>query len=471
MAKPTIQPSIERGMRDFLPEVMRRRNWCMQQLRAVFESFGFEPLETPAVESLAVLMGKYGEEGDRLIFKLAKGEGKESALRYDLTVPLARVVAMHQNAIALPWKRYHIAPVWRAERPQRGRFREFLQCDIDTVGAPAPVADAEVICVAAAAYKAVIPREVKIRVNHRGLVTALCERAGFGPDDPRAGFLLRVVDKEDRLGVDGVCEALAAGEAREGRDPIGIEPAVVGLVRALFETRGADDVIGAVRDLCGDAPSAPHAASELRAVMRAVEESGGAPNAVVDPALMRGLDYYTGPVFEVTCPGAEMGSIGGGGRYDGLIGTMLGREIPAVGFSVGLERLLVLLAEDEAGSEALNRASNLVIAIFSDEFVGASLKLAAEVRGAIPLLQRERNRSNAPGDQPWNEQYGVEVFPGKPGKMGKQFAWAAKRRAEYVAVVGPDEAATDSVTVKDLSSGEQHSVPRPKLPEWIVDRL
>ena len=173
MAKPKIQPKIERGMRDFLPDVMRRRNWCMQQLRGVFESFGFEPLDTPAVESLAVLMGKYGEEGDRLIFKLHKGEGKESALRYDLTVPLARVVAMHQNAIALPWKRYHIAPVWRAERPQRGRFREFLQCDIDTVGAPAPVADAEVVAVAAAAYRALglhpIAQSVKIttRIGHR----------------------------------------------------------------------------------------------------------------------------------------------------------------------------------------------------------------------------------------------------------------------------------------------------------------
>ncbi len=449
MAKPKIQPTIERGMRDFLPEVMRRRNWCMQQLREVFESFGFEPLETPAVESLAVLMGKYGEEGDRLIFKLAKGEGKESALRYDLTVPLARVVAMHQNEIALPWKRYHIAPVWRAERPQRGRFREFLQCDIDTVGAPAPVADAEVVSVAAAAYKALGFGDVVLRLNHRGLVTALCQTAGVDPESPEAGFLLRVIDKEDRLGIDGVCDTLAAGEAKEGREPIALDAGAVSLVRDLFATRESDDVPTAMEVLLGQADAAPQALAELRAIVRALRESGAAPGAIVDPGLMRGLDYYTGPIFEAVVPDGNIGSVGGGGRYDGLIGTMLGREIPAVGFSVGLERLLVVLAEREAADESAGAgASDVLVATFNDDLAGDAMALAARVR-AVGLR--------------------AEVFPGAPGKLKKQYQYADKRGIRLVALVGPDEAAIEVVQLKDLTAGSEERMPREDVPQRCFD--
>jgi len=449
MAKPKIQPKIERGMRDFLPEVMRRRNWCMQQLREVFESFGFEPLDTPAVESLAVLMGKYGEEGDRLIFKLAKGDGNESALRYDLTVPLARVVAMHQNEIALPWKRYHIAPVWRAERPQRGRFREFLQCDIDTVGAPAPVADAEVVSVAAAAYRALGFGDVVLRLNHRGLVTALCQTAGVDPDSPAAGFLLRIIDKEDRLGVDGVCDTLAAGEAKEGRDPISVEAGVVSLVRDLLATRESDDIPTAMEGLLGAAAAAPQAFAELRAVVRALQESGAAPGAKVDPGLMRGLDYYTGPIFEAVVPDGGIGSVGGGGRYDGLIGTMLGRDIPAVGFSVGLERLLVVLALREAAKQDRTQgASDVLVATFNDDLVGDAMALAGKIR-AVGLR--------------------AEVFPGPPGKLKKQYTYADKRGIRLVALVGPDEAAIEVVQLKDLREGSEERMPREDVPQRCFD--
>jgi histidyl-tRNA synthetase len=434
-------------MRDFLPDVARRRNGCIDALRRVFESFGFEPLDTPAVEPLEVLMGKYGAEADKLVFEIA-GRGDDasaqSALRYDLTVPLARVVAMHQAELTLPWKRWQIAPVWRAERPQRGRFREFLQCDIDVVGAPAPVADAEVAACAVAAYRALGFGDVVLRVNHRGVVRALCETLGI--DGAAAGFLLRTIDKEDRIGLEGVCEALAAGG--EG---VTLPAGAVPLVRGLFAARDAADVPAALEALVGRAPSAGTALTELRQLWQYVSGSGVVPNARLDPALMRGLDYYTGPVFEAVIPAGGIGSVGGGGRYDGLVGSMLGRDIPAVGFSVGLERLLVLLAEREsAAGGAPPSAADVLVATFSHDLVAASLALAAELRaGGLR----------------------VEVFPGPPGRLAKQYTYADKRRIPLVALVGSDELAAGVVAVKDMAKREEARVARAEVSGHLRTRL
>ena len=432
-------------MRDFLPDEARRRNACIDVLRHVFESYGFEPLDTPAVEPLEVLMGKYGDEADRLVFEIA-GRGDdpkpESALRYDLTVPLARVVAMHQAEIALPWKRWQIAPVWRAERPQRGRFREFLQCDIDTVGAPAPVADAEIAACAVSAYRALGFDDVVLRVNHRGVIRALGETLSL--DGVSAGFLLRTIDKEDRLGLDGVCDALTAGG-----DGVSLPAGTRDLVRGLFAARDCTDPIAALEKLLGAAPSAGPALTELRQLWEYVTGSGCVPGARLDPALMRGLDYYTGPVFEAVIPAGGIGSLGGGGRYDGLVGVFLGRDVPAVGFSVGLERLLVLLAERDAGAPA-PAAADVLVVTFSHDLVAPSLALAAELHA---------------------EGLRAEVFPGPPGRLAKQYAYADKRHLPFVLLVGPDEAAAGVVAVKDLVARDERRIPRAEVAAHMAKEL
>jgi histidyl-tRNA synthetase len=409
-----------RGTRDFLPATMHRRIAVVATIREVFARFGFEPLETPAIERLETLTGKYGEEGDQLIFKiLERGEGgregkADLALRYDLTVPLARVMAQNQG-LPLPFKRYQIQPVYRADRPQRGRYREFYQCDADIVGSRSRLADAECLAVASEALVRLGLPAFRIHLNHRKLLSALVAWAGV---QDRETEVLVAVDKLDKVGRDGVTEELLRrGLARDAVDR---------LWAVLDQPLDLDAVTATI----GEAARGP--ADELREVL-AHAAAMGATQVVFDATLARGLSYYTGPVYEAKLVDGGIGTVAAGGRYDQLIGLYSGRDVPAVGISLGLERLLVILEERDGATPVPTRTRALVTS-FAGDLVPASLALAARLRA---------------------EGVDVESWLGDAGGLGKQFKYAAGKGIPYALVVGPDEAAAGRVAVKDLRTGEQ----------------
>lgn len=423
-----MQAQNARGTRDLPPEVMNRRLEVMGRIRRVFTRYGFEPLETPAIERLDTLEGKYGEEGDKLLFRiLERGEGgrqgkADMGLRYDLTVPLARFVAQNPG-LPLPFKRWQMQPVWRADRPQKGRFREFYQCDVDTVGSSSMLADAESLAVWSDCLAELGFADFELLVNHRRLLAATV--AAVGAAEAESSVLV-AVDKLDKIGMDGVGKELVER---------GLDTAQADRLLALL--RRADDFEGLVGEL-GEA-AAP-AAAELREVF-AHAAALGARGVRFDGSLARGMSYYTGPVFEARIVGGGVGSVGGGGRYDKLIGLYGGRDLPATGSSLGLERIITVM-EDRGLLQGAATSARLLVTLFSGETTPAALALAAKLRA---------------------EGVPVEVWLGEAGKMGKQLKYAASRGIPFAAVLGPDEVAAGLVALKDLRSGEQRSVPLAEL--------
>jgi histidyl-tRNA synthetase len=438
-----------RGTRDFLPDDLRRRNYVIGVVREVYEHYGFEPLETPAFENIETLLGKYGDEGNKLIFKILKrGEHEASgaadlALRYDLTVPLARVVAQYQAQLPRFFKRYQIQPVWRADRPARGRFREFYQCDIDAIGSTSPVVEAEVL----AAVSDVLVRlgfdDFVIRLNHRSALTALLECAGVPPR--LHGDALVALDKLDKIGVEGVEKELVAR---------GVDPAATmaclnffsGLTREGPQHHGA---LERLREFVRSHHEGPRAVSVLDEIVRLSDGTPAHGHIRIDPSLARGLSYYTGAIMEVAVPDLA-GSLGGGGRYDNLIGMFLGREVPACGFSLGLERIIVVMTERRMFPQGVATAAvDVMVAIWNEPSRADAVALAAELRrGGLR----------------------VDVYP-EADRLGKQFKYASSRQVPFVAVVGDDERANNQVAVKDLRSGEQVAVPRSDAAGFITGRL
>jgi histidyl-tRNA synthetase len=421
-----------RGTRDLLPAQMHARLHVIGLVRDVFARYGFEPLETPAFERLDTLMGKYGDEGEKLIFRiLERGEGgregkADLALRYDLTVPLARVIAQH-SALAMPFKRYQVQPVWRADRPQRGRFREFYQCDADIVGVDSRVADAECLAVASDGLSRLGFENFTVKLNHRALLRAIVATAGAAD---REGEVLVAIDKLDKIGVDGVSAELV-------RRGFGEE-----VVARLWEVLAAPADLDAVAAAVGEAGRQP--AAELREILDHAA-SLGARNIAFDATLARGLGYYTGAVFEAVIHDGGVGSVGGGGRYDGLVGMFSGRQVPAVGVSLGLERLLVVM-EERGMLPGIGTRTRALVTRFSAEHDGDSLRLAAELRAA---------------------GLDVEAWLGAPGKLGKQFQYADSRGIPFAIVLGPEELAEGVVAMKNLGTGEQVRVPRAALVEAL----
>ena len=413
-----------RGTRDLLPAQMHARLHVIGIFRDIFRRYGFEPLETPAFERIETLMGKYGDEGEKLIFRiLERGEGgregkADLALRYDLTVPLARVVAQH-TTLPMPFKRYQIQPVWRADKPQHGRFREFYQCDVDVVGVSSRVADAECVALVSDALSALGFADYQIKVNHRKLLSAIVAAAGAAD---REGEVLVAIDKLDKIGVDGVSKELSER---------GFAPEVL---TKLWEILAAPGDLAAVAAAVGDGADAP--AAELRELF-AHASALGAKNYVFDATLARGLGYYTGAVFETVITGGGVGSVSGGGRYDGLVGMFSKRDVPAVGVSLGLERLLVVM-EERGMLPTGGTATQVLVTRFSAELDGASLAAAAALRAA---------------------GVAVETWAGAPGKLGNQFKLADGRGIPYAVVIGPDEAAAGLVNLKNLKTGEQVKLP------------
>jgi histidyl-tRNA synthetase len=426
-----IRPA--RGMRDFLPADVRRRRYVIGVVEDVYQRYGFEPLETPALENIETLTGKYGEEGAKLIFKvLRRGEHEASgeadlALRYDLTVPLARVVAEHRGKLPRLFKRYQIQPVWRADRPARGRFREFYQCDVDAIGSRSMVVETELCAACADVLRRLGFTDFTIRLNHRQLLTGVLDASGV--PETLHGSALVALDKLDKVGADGVRQELVER---------GVPAAAADRIIEGFGKGATPDSLDA---LLGDRTQARAGLNELKEILELGKATSAAGHLRLDPSLARGLSYYTGAIMEVAVPDLA-GSLGGGGRYDGLIGMFSGEDIPACGFSLGLERILVVMGERKMFPSDVDRtAADLLVTLFDPESIPEALQLAAELRAA---------------------GYRVDVYP-EPDKLGKQFKYAAATGVPRVAILGSDERARGMVTIKDMKSGEQIQVLRSEL--------
>jgi histidyl-tRNA synthetase len=421
-------------MRDFLPEDVRRREYVIGIIKRVYERYGFEPLETPAAENLETLLGKYGEEGNKLIFKILKrGEHEvtgeaDLALRYDLTVPLARVVAQHQAKLPRPFKRYQIQPVWRADRPGRGRFREFFQCDVDALGSTSPMVEAEVIAAVAEAMTALGFGDFVIRLNHRQLLASVLNVVGI----PEAlhGSALIAVDKLDKIGVDGVKTEL---EAR------GVAAGVAQKLLASMQEASLSAVAYANES----------AAENVRQIEALAAHTPATGKVRFDLSLARGLDYYTGAIMEVHVADLA-GSLGGGGRYDNLVGMFLGQQIPACGFSLGLERILVVMTERGMfPASVATSPADVLVATFDAAGAGPAMRLAERLRGA---------------------GLRVMVYP-DPDKIGKQIKYADGRGIPFVAILGEDEIKVGRVTVKNLAAQTQQTHDQARAGAAILEML
>lgn len=430
MAISTTPPS---GFRDFAPDAAALRAHAAETIAQVYRSFGFQRIYTSAVEDLVVLLGKGGGENEKLIFKLlkrgeqlerARASGEELAdmgLRFDLTVPLARFYARHESTLPHPFKAFQMGPVWRAERAQKGRFREFWQCDVDVIGSESWHAEVDVVSAMITAVGRLGVDRPRVLLNDRGLVYALLERAGV-PEDRRVGACV-VLDKLDKLERAQVLAELGA--------LVGDAPA-----RALEATLMAPAPdLEALR--AADAPAVERLERILGALRALFPED---PEAfVLAPSLMRGFDYYTGPVFELHHPKLAI-AMGGGGRYDRLTEKFGGRAVPACGGSIGFERLLLVM--EESGLAPADAAPDVVVTVFSEDLRLPSLELAARLRGG---------------------GLRIDVYPGT-GKLKAQFKYADHKKARHCLVLGPDEAARGVVKLKDMRSGEEATLAPDEVP-------
>lgn len=446
------KPSIPKGTRDFTPEVMARRQWIFGILRQAFERRGFQPIETPAMESLATLTGKYGEEGDQLIFKilnngdfLSKADAatmeamdsralgyqiSKKALRYDLTVPFARFVTMHRNEIPMPFKRYQMQTVWRGDRPGRGRYQEFVQCDADIIGSTGVLCELELVSLFHEALSALGVPGFRILVNDRRILAGIASQLGISD---RLTEWTVAVDKADKVGVDGVCQELADRGFDEG---------VQQGTRVLFRDRPTG--MAGMADLASAFPSdgVHDGVRALEALWTLAAGEGIAePELVFAPGLARGLDYYTGAIFEVQVVDAPVGSICGGGRYDDLTGIFGMPGVSGVGISFGADRIYDVLEHFAAFPDGLSIGLDVLLLHMGEETLPQVLGAAARCRKA---------------------GLRTEVFP-EAAKLKRQFKYADDRGVPYVIVIGSDEAEQGNVTLRDMASGQQQVAPLDEL--------
>lgn len=392
-----IEPRTLKGFRDFGPEKQMARQAWFGKIQNVFESFGFLPMATPVLEYKEILMGKYGED-EKLVYSFKDNGDRDVAMRYDLTVPLARYIAENQGRLVYPFKRYQIAPVWRADNPQKGRFREFYQCDIDVVGSNAPLSDAEVIACSAKALEAVGLSDYKIRLN---------DRRNFEVFGESASDIIRSIDKFDKIGLDGVVSEL--------------------------ESKGVSaDKIATAKQIMEGSASLQYA-EQLEKLRADIIKLGiSEVNIVIDPSIARGLDYYTSTVFEIVIPSMpEFGSVCSGGRYDSLVDQYSEQSVPAVGGSIGVDRLFDALAEKgEANTESVVKA---LIINFDEALQDEYIELATKLR---------------------MQGIAVELYY-EPVKLDKQFKYAESKQIPYAIVIGTDEQAKGVVKLKNMQTREQ----------------
>ncbi len=434
------------GMRDYLPDAVTKRRYVMGKVEQVFQRYGFLPLETPTMENLSTLLGKYGDEGDQLLYrvlhrgeKLSRslandqvemGDLAELGLRYDLTVPLARVVAQYSNSLPRFFKRYQIQPVWRADRPAKGRFREFYQCDVDVTGTTSLVAEAEVISAISDVLNDLGFRNVTIALNHRVILRSMIDVAGI--DAEMESTALVAIDKLDKIGPEGVkAELIQRGITAAAADQL------------LTMTTSAPDQDNAtriqiLRDLL-PVPQAQDALNDIDALLAMTTDSAVASRIRLTPELARGLSYYTGPIFEIVSEDFS-GSLGGGGRYDNLVGMFSGKQVPAVGFSLGLERILMLMEEFSMFPE-LQIAAQVMICTLPETPLAPVVGLAHRLRQAGIT---------------------VEIYP-ESSRLGRQLQLADSLHIPHALIVGPDEIAQQSYGLKNLASGDQQTLDEASL--------
>ena len=443
-------------MRDFLPADVRRREYVIGVVREVYERYGFEPLETPAVENIETLLGKYGEEGNQLIFKILKrGEHEKTgaadlALRYDLTVPLARVVAEYGDKLPKFFKRYQIQPVWRADRPARGRFREFYQCDVDICGSRSMIVETELCSAVSDVLMRLGFNDFTIRLNHRQVLEKILAVAGVEPH--QYADALTALDKLDKIGYEGIMKEfemrgiyLGAGEHL-----LNLFSSIEKRVAESDELQSWNEyALEEIKSAMGHEAQSDQSLEELQRILDYSAETSAKGKIRFTPNLARGLSYYTGAIMEINVPDLA-GSLGGGGRYDNLVGMFSGRDIPACGFSLGLERIIVVMTEREMFPKELTSApADVMVTIWDEAATADALALARELRAA---------------------GLRVDVYP-QADKLGKQFKYASTIGVPFVAIAGPDERARGEAALKDMRSGEQRTMRRTVVAATLQESL
>ncbi len=451
-----MKPSLPQGTRDFSAEVVRKRNYIFETIRNVFELYGFQPLETPAMENLDTLMGKYGDEGDKLIFKILNNgldrvekheqaktdfdkvlEGKnvkgltERALRYDLTIPFARFVAMNHGQLAMPFKRYQMQPVWRADRPQRGRYREFYQCDADVVGSNSLLNEVELANIYATVFEK-LGIEAEIKINSRKILTALAEVCGGAEQMMNITI---AIDKLDKIGLEKVKEELTQK---------GLNEQQIGIIEQYLSTDGSNEAkLDKLRTLLGSNENSLKGTEELQYILNYKLQT---PNSklVVDFTLARGLNYYTGIIFEVKANNVQMGSIGGGGRYDDLTGLFGVPNIPGVGISFGVDRIYDVMEELKLFPDTVQTGTKVL-------FFNLGIE---ESKKAYELMQHLRNNGIA-----------AELFH-EQSKFDKQFKYAEKKSIPFAVMIGSKELLEQTCNIKNLQTGEQQTISHSALEKF-----
>jgi histidyl-tRNA synthetase len=423
------KPSIPKGTRDFGQVEMARRNYIFNTIKNVFTLYGFQQIETPAMENIGTLMGKYGEEGDKLLFRIQNSGEKaslapEKGLRYDLTVPFARYVVQHREEIAFPFKRFQIQPVWRADRPQKGRYREFYQCDVDVIGSDSLVGELELIQIVEEVYKRLGIR-VCMHINNRKILAGIAEVIG-APD--KMIDITVAIDKLDKIGVEAVNAELMER---------GLDAEQVAKLQPILNLSGTTaEKLTALKTILASSETGLKGVAELEEVFQLLEDVDCRLNIELDLCLARGLNYYTGAIFEVKALDAQIGSITGGGRYDNLTGIFGLPGVSGVGISFGADRIYDVLTELDLFPKELLSATQVLFATFGAEELHYALKWAKELRA--------RNIA-------------VEVYP-EPTKMKKQMGYADDKQIPYVAIVGGNEMETNTVMLKNMLTGEQKQV-------------
>ncbi len=452
MAK--LNASIPQGTRDFGPETVRKRNYIFNTIRSVFELYGFQPLETPAMENMETLMGKYGEEGDKLIFKILNNglsdqknidkakiafdnvlAGKndknltERALRYDLTIPFARYVAMNHGQLTMPFKRYQMQPVWRADRPQKGRYREFYQCDADVVGSTALINEVELVIIYATVFQQ-LGIGIELKINSRKILAALAEICG-GVN--QLTNITVAIDKLDKIGLEKVKEELAQR---------GLNAQQISIIESYLAIEGSNqEKLTAIEALIGDTESGKKGIAEINFILDYAPLATIPLPLAADFTLARGLNYYTGIIFEVKANNVQMGSIGGGGRYDDLTGTFGVPNVPGVGISFGVDRIYDVMEELKLFPATVQADTRVLFFNLGE----------AESKKAFTLMQQLRGKAIA-----------CELYH-ENSKFDKQFKYAEKKNIGYAVIIGSKELAEGNCTVKNLQTGKQETLLQDQL--------
>ncbi len=420
------KPNIPKGTRDFGPIEMSRRNYIFSTIRSVFALYGFQQIETPSMELMSTLMGKYGEEGDKLLFRIQNSgekanEAPEKGLRYDLTVPFARYIVQHRDEIQFPFRRYQIQPVWRADRPQKGRYREFYQCDVDIIGTDSLVSELELVQIVEEVYRRFGIR-VCLHLNNRKILAGIAEYIG-APD--KIVDITVAIDKMDKIGLDNVNKELAER---------GLSQDAIGKLQPILNLGGSNtDKLNALRTILACSETGLRGIGEAQELFDRIAASNCQLSICLDLTLARGLNYYTGMIFEVKALDVQIGSITGGGRYDNLTGIFGLPNVSGVGISFGADRIYDVLTELDLYPATMPEATQLLFATFGDEELNYALTWAKSLR---------------------QKGIRVEVYP-EPAKMKKQMSYADAKAIPFVAIVGGNEMQSDTVMLKDMQSGEQ----------------